>query len=48
MEPADGVGYMGRNPMDDKNVYVITGDSGNGEVDTGPVWQEEWGRESVP
>ncbi|MGH8762938.1 MAG: FAD-dependent oxidoreductase [Nitrosospira sp.] len=30
MEPADGVGYMGRNPMDDKNVYVITGDSGNG------------------
>ena len=30
MEPADGVGYMGRNPMDDKNVYIITGDSGNG------------------
>ncbi|MDQ3187243.1 MAG: FAD-dependent oxidoreductase [Pseudomonadota bacterium] len=30
MEPADGVGYMGRNPMDDKDVYVITGDSGNG------------------
>ncbi|SCY58009.1 FAD-dependent oxidoreductase [Nitrosospira sp. Nsp13] len=30
MEPADGVGYMGRNPMDFKNVYVITGDSGNG------------------
>jgi glycine/D-amino acid oxidase-like deaminating enzyme/nitrite reductase/ring-hydroxylating ferredoxin subunit len=30
MEPADGIGYMGRNPMDDENVYVITGDSGNG------------------
>lgn len=30
MEPADGLGYMGRNPLDDKNVYVITGDSGNG------------------
>ncbi|RJF96632.1 FAD-dependent oxidoreductase [Noviherbaspirillum cavernae] len=30
MEPADGVAYLGRNPMDDRNVYVITGDSGNG------------------
>lgn len=30
MEPADGPGYMGRNPLDDKNVYIITGDSGNG------------------
>jgi glycine/D-amino acid oxidase-like deaminating enzyme/nitrite reductase/ring-hydroxylating ferredoxin subunit len=30
MEPADGLAYMGRNPMDDENVYVITGDSGNG------------------
>lgn len=30
MEPADGVAYLGRNPMDDKNVYLITGDSGNG------------------
>jgi glycine/D-amino acid oxidase-like deaminating enzyme/nitrite reductase/ring-hydroxylating ferredoxin subunit len=30
MEPADGVAYLGRNPMDNKNVYVITGDSGNG------------------
>jgi nitrite reductase/ring-hydroxylating ferredoxin subunit len=30
MEPADGIGYMGRNPMDYQNVYVITGDSGNG------------------
>jgi len=30
MEPTDGVAYLGRNPMDDKNVYLITGDSGNG------------------
>lgn len=30
MEPADGVAYLGHNPMDDKNVYIITGDSGNG------------------
>ena len=30
MEPADGLPYLGRNPMDSDNVYVITGDSGNG------------------
>ena len=30
MEPADMVAYFGRNPMDDGNVYVITGDSGTG------------------
>ncbi|WP_020654588.1 FAD-dependent oxidoreductase [Massilia niastensis] len=30
MEPSDGPAYLGRNPMDDDNVYVITGDSGNG------------------
>jgi glycine/D-amino acid oxidase-like deaminating enzyme/nitrite reductase/ring-hydroxylating ferredoxin subunit len=30
MEPADGLAFFGRNPMDDKNVYIITGDSGNG------------------
>lgn len=30
MEPADGMAYLGRNPMDDENVYIITGDSGNG------------------
>lgn len=30
IEPVDGIAYLGRNPMDDKNVYVITGDSGNG------------------
>jgi len=29
MEPVDGAAYIGRNPGD-KNVYVITGDSGNG------------------
>ena len=30
MEPLDGLPYLGRNPMDDDNVYLITGDSGNG------------------
>lgn len=30
MEPADGVAFLGRNPMGDKNIYIITGDSGNG------------------
>lgn len=30
MEPVDALGYIGRNPADEKNVYVITGDSGNG------------------
>ncbi|SFU57889.1 FAD-dependent oxidoreductase [Pseudoduganella namucuonensis] len=30
MEPADGPAYLGRNPMDASNVYIITGDSGNG------------------
>lgn len=30
MEPVDGLAYLGRNPMDEKNVFVITGDSGNG------------------
>ncbi|MDN4037781.1 FAD-dependent oxidoreductase [Massilia sp. YIM B02443] len=30
MEPADGLPFLGRNPMDDENVYLITGDSGNG------------------
>jgi len=29
MEPVDGVAYIGCNPGD-KNVYVVTGDSGNG------------------
>jgi glycine/D-amino acid oxidase-like deaminating enzyme/nitrite reductase/ring-hydroxylating ferredoxin subunit len=30
MEPVDSLGYIGRNPADEKNVYVATGDSGNG------------------
>jgi glycine/D-amino acid oxidase-like deaminating enzyme/nitrite reductase/ring-hydroxylating ferredoxin subunit len=30
MEPADGLAYFGRNPLDERGVYVITGDSGNG------------------
>ncbi len=30
MEPVDGMAFIGRNPMDTDNVYVITGDSGNG------------------
>lgn len=30
MEPSDGLAFLGRNPMDDDNVYLITGDSGNG------------------
>jgi glycine/D-amino acid oxidase-like deaminating enzyme len=29
MEPVDGLGFIGRNPGDD-NVYIATGDSGNG------------------
>jgi glycine/D-amino acid oxidase-like deaminating enzyme/nitrite reductase/ring-hydroxylating ferredoxin subunit len=30
METVDGLAYIGRNPMDSDNVYVITGHSGNG------------------
>jgi glycine/D-amino acid oxidase-like deaminating enzyme/nitrite reductase/ring-hydroxylating ferredoxin subunit len=30
MEPADGIAFFGKNPMDDGNVFIITGDSGNG------------------
>lgn len=29
IEPLDGLAYIGRNP-DDKNIYVVTGDSGQG------------------
>jgi glycine/D-amino acid oxidase-like deaminating enzyme/nitrite reductase/ring-hydroxylating ferredoxin subunit len=29
MEPVDGLAYIGRNPGD-RNIYVVTGDSGNG------------------
>lgn len=30
MEPIDGLAFIGRNPWDQDNVYVVTGDSGNG------------------
>jgi glycine/D-amino acid oxidase-like deaminating enzyme/nitrite reductase/ring-hydroxylating ferredoxin subunit len=30
MEPVDGLGFIGRNPGDAENVYIATGDSGNG------------------
>jgi glycine/D-amino acid oxidase-like deaminating enzyme/nitrite reductase/ring-hydroxylating ferredoxin subunit len=30
MEPVDGLAFIGRNPLDDDNVFVATGDSGNG------------------
>ena len=30
MEPSDGLGYAGRNPLDADNVFIITGDSGHG------------------
>lgn len=30
MEPVDSLAYIGRNPMDAENVFIITGDSGNG------------------
>lgn len=30
MEPVDGMAYIGRNPGDEKNVFIVTGDSGHG------------------
>ena len=30
METIDGLAYIGRNPMDQENVYIVTGDSGMG------------------
>lgn len=30
MEPADGLAFIGRNPLDADNVFIATGDSGNG------------------
>lgn len=30
MEPADGAGFVGKNPGSKASVYIITGDSGNG------------------
>lgn len=30
IEPVDHLGFIGRNPGDEKHVYIVTGDSGNG------------------
>jgi glycine/D-amino acid oxidase-like deaminating enzyme/nitrite reductase/ring-hydroxylating ferredoxin subunit len=30
LEPADGLAFIGRNPLDEDNVFIATGDSGNG------------------
>jgi glycine/D-amino acid oxidase-like deaminating enzyme/nitrite reductase/ring-hydroxylating ferredoxin subunit len=30
MEPVDSLAFIGRNPLDEKNIYICTGDSGNG------------------
>jgi glycine/D-amino acid oxidase-like deaminating enzyme/nitrite reductase/ring-hydroxylating ferredoxin subunit len=30
LEPMDAMGFIGRNPMDKDNIYIVTGDSGNG------------------
>lgn len=30
MEPMDSLAYIGHNPFDKNNVYIVTGDSGNG------------------
>jgi glycine/D-amino acid oxidase-like deaminating enzyme/nitrite reductase/ring-hydroxylating ferredoxin subunit len=30
MEPVDGLAFIGHNPLDKDNVYIATGDSGNG------------------
>jgi Glycine/D-amino acid oxidases (deaminating) len=30
MEPVDGLAFIGQNPLDDENVYIATGDSGQG------------------
>jgi Rieske Fe-S protein len=29
-EPIDGLAFIGRNPLDKRNVFIATGDSGNG------------------
>ena len=30
IEPVDGLAFIGHNPLDKKNIYIATGDSGNG------------------
>jgi glycine/D-amino acid oxidase-like deaminating enzyme len=32
MESMDDVAFIGRNPKDDPNVYIVTGDSGAGNT----------------
>jgi glycine/D-amino acid oxidase-like deaminating enzyme/nitrite reductase/ring-hydroxylating ferredoxin subunit len=34
MEPIDGLAFLGRNPMDETDTYIITGDSGMGMTNT--------------
>lgn len=34
-EPMDSMAYIGRNPFDKNNVYIVTGDSGNGLTHAG-------------
>lgn len=35
MESLDGIPYIGRNPLDHNNVYIITGDCGDGMTNAG-------------
>jgi len=35
MESLDGIAYIGRNPFDKDNVYIVTGDSGDGMTNAG-------------
>ncbi len=35
MESMDALGYIGKNPLDKDNVYIVTGDSGNGLTNAG-------------
>ncbi len=35
METMDALGYIGHNPLDKENVYIVTGDSGNGLTNAG-------------
>ena len=30
LEPVDGIAFIGHNPADESNVYIVTGESGNG------------------
>src|SRR5436305_6630333 len=36
MEPVDALAFIGRNPLDEENVFIATGDSGNG-MTTGTI-----------